>query len=79
MTKNRICKLCDSKTTYTQPNGKIKWYKYGNDYICNSCYRKEYYKNIYTFSPTRVTCVTWAFILVGKSCFNIINLGEVKT
>lgn len=45
MTKNRICELCESTTTYIQPNGKIRWYKYNDGYVCNSCYRKEHYKN----------------------------------
>ncbi len=44
MTKNRVCKLCESTTTYVQPNGKIRWYKYEDGYVCNSCYRKDQYR-----------------------------------
>ncbi len=44
MTKNRVCKLCESTTTYVQPNGKIRWYKHEGGYVCNSCYRKDQYR-----------------------------------
>lgn len=41
----RKCITCNSTETYIVPKtGKIKWYKKGLDYICNKCYRKEYYQ-----------------------------------
>ena len=36
----RICKLCNSKTTYLQKTGWELWYKFEDGYICNKCKKK---------------------------------------
>lgn len=39
---NRICLICNSKTTFIKKrNNRPLWYKYNNGYICFSCYGKK--------------------------------------
>jgi HNH endonuclease len=38
-TSNRICLICNSKTTYLRPDiKKYIWFKYNNGWICRKCY-----------------------------------------
>lgn len=41
---NRICLLCNSKTTHIKTrNNRPLWYHYKDGYICNLCYERDRY------------------------------------
>jgi hypothetical protein len=39
---DRICLLCDSKTTYMKDGKYAQWRKYENGFVCMNCYMKIY-------------------------------------
>jgi len=41
---NTFCILCNTKTPNKFNNGRPKWYKYLDGYICDVCYNREYKK-----------------------------------
>ena len=44
-TSKRVCLLCNSNKTYIKKNGRAKWNRYKDGWICDICRAKIYYRN----------------------------------